>query len=198
MRVVWLVLLALALDSIVLVAMFGFVARVRIRCPGADATVRIPPLPTRRLRVLFREATRVLNLKVEVEGPPPDAYRDRPLVVFCRHAGPVDSSLLVNALVNWYEREPRIVLSAALQWDPMIDVMLNRLPNRFVSEGQGQDVERRVGLDHNDAFVTFPRAGTSPNGAGLPGSPACASAGCTTWRGGRRRCDTCWLPVPEV
>jgi 1-acyl-sn-glycerol-3-phosphate acyltransferase len=101
---------------------------------------------------------------VEVEGPLPDAYRDRPLVVFCRHAGPADSFLLVNALVNWYEREPRIVLSAALQWDPVIDVMLNRLPNRFISEGQGQDVERRVGelavgLDHNDAFVIFPEGG---------------------------------------
>ncbi|HZZ50578.1 MAG TPA: 1-acyl-sn-glycerol-3-phosphate acyltransferase [Pseudonocardia sp.] len=166
LRVLWLALLALALDSVVLVAMFGLWL-----ASGFGLLVRTPrfeylhyQLVGWYLRVLYREATRVLNLKVEVEGPLPDAYRDRPLVVFCRHAGPADSFLLVNALVNWYEREPRIVLSAALQWDPVIDVMLNRLPNRFISEGQGQDVERRVGelavgLDHNDAFVIFPEGG---------------------------------------
>ena len=73
--------------------------------------------------MFFREAaTRVLALRVEIEGPDPDAYPDRPLLVFCRHAGPGDSFLLMHALVNWYDREPRIVLEATLQWDPAIDV----------------------------------------------------------------------------
>jgi 1-acyl-sn-glycerol-3-phosphate acyltransferase len=166
LRVLWMVMLGLVLESAVLVAMFGLWL-----VSGFGLLVRTPPFEYLHyqlvgwyLRVLYREATRVLRLTVEVEGPPPDEYLDRPLVVFCRHAGPGDSFLLVNALVNWYAREPRIVLSAALQWDPALDVVLNRLPNRFISEGGGQHVERRVGelavgLDHNDAFVIFPEGG---------------------------------------
>ena len=51
----------------------------------------------------------------------------------------------MHALVNWYAREPRIVLAAALQWDPALDVVLNRLPNRFLSTGGDADVERQIG-----------------------------------------------------
>jgi 1-acyl-sn-glycerol-3-phosphate acyltransferase len=105
----------------------------------------------------------VLGLQVQVEGPVPDEYLDRPLLVFCRHAGPGDSFLLMHALVNWYAREPRIVLAAALQWDPALDVVLNRLPNRFLTTG-GPDVERQIAelatsLDGDDAFVIFPEGG---------------------------------------
>jgi 1-acyl-sn-glycerol-3-phosphate acyltransferase len=167
LRVLWLMVVALVLESVVLMAMFGLWL-----ASGFGVAVRTPPFEYLHyllvgwfLRILFREATRVLKLNVEVEGPPPNEYLDRPLVVFCRHAGPGDSFLLVNALVNWYAREPRIVLSAALQWDPAIDVVLNRLPNRFISESGGSEhVEQRItelanGLDHNDAFVIFPEGG---------------------------------------
>ena len=116
------------------------------------------------LWVFHRAATRVLGLRVEVEGPAPDEYLGRPLLVFCRHAGPGDSFLLMHALVNWYAREPRIVLAAALQWDPAIDVVLNRLPNRFLSTGGRRAVEQQIGalataLDDDDAFVIFPEGG---------------------------------------
>jgi 1-acyl-sn-glycerol-3-phosphate acyltransferase len=55
------------------------------------------------------------------------------------------------------------VLTARLQWDPALDVALNRLPNRFVSGG-GREVERRIGelataLDDNDVVVIFPEGG---------------------------------------
>jgi 1-acyl-sn-glycerol-3-phosphate acyltransferase len=165
MRVLWLFVLVLVLDSVALVAMFGLWL-----ASGFGVGVRSKPFEYLHyqligwyLRVLYREAVRVLRLTVQVEGPPPDEYLDRPLLVFSRHAGPGDSFLLVNALVNWYAREPRIVLSDALQWDPAIDVVLNRLPTRFVSGG-GKHLESRVGelataLDHNDAFVIFPEGG---------------------------------------
>ncbi|HEY0573701.1 MAG TPA: 1-acyl-sn-glycerol-3-phosphate acyltransferase [Pseudonocardia sp.] len=166
LRVLWVAMVGMVLESVVLIALFGlwFTA-------GCGIFVRTPPFQYLHyqlvgwyLRVLFRETTRVLRLRVEVEGPGPDEYLDRPLLVFCRHAGPGDSFLLVHALVNWYAREPRIVLSAALQWDPALDVVLNRLPNRFVSEGGGKHLEQRIGelataLDHNDAFVIFPEGG---------------------------------------
>ena len=87
------------------------------------------------LRVLFAATRWVLHVRVEVEGPSPSSYTGRPLVVCCRHAGPGDSFLLVHALTNWYAREPRIVLKDTLQWDPAIDVVLNRLPTRFLRPG---------------------------------------------------------------
>jgi 1-acyl-sn-glycerol-3-phosphate acyltransferase len=166
LRVVWLAVIGLVLESIVLVALFGLWVAA-----GFGLAVRTPPfqylhyqLIGAYLRMLYRESARVLRLQVEVEGPDPDEYLDRPLLVFCRHAGPGDSFLLVHALVNWYAREPRIVLSAALQWDPALDVVLNRLPNRFLPAGGGEQLEGRIGelataLDHNDAFVIFPEGG---------------------------------------
>jgi 1-acyl-sn-glycerol-3-phosphate acyltransferase len=166
LRVLWIAVIAMVLESVALGAMFGLWLFA-----GLGVAVRTPAFQYLHyqlvgwyLRVLYREAVRVLRLRVVVEGPHPDEYLDRPLLVFCRHAGPGDSFLLVHALVNWYAREPRIVLSSALQWDPALDVMLNRLPNRFVSGGGGQQLERRIGqlataLDHNDAFVIFPEGG---------------------------------------
>jgi 1-acyl-sn-glycerol-3-phosphate acyltransferase len=165
LRVLWVLLVAMVLESACLVALFALWL-----VSGFGALVRTPPfqyvhygLVGWYLRGLFRVATRVLGLKVDVEGPDPDEYLGRPLLVFCRHAGPGDSFLLAHALVNWYAREPRIVLAAALQWDPALDVLLNRLPNRFLS-GNGPDAVQSVAalataLDGDDAFVIFPEGG---------------------------------------
>ena len=90
------------------------------------------------LQVLFWECQRVLHVRVAVEGPPPTTYDGRPLLILSRHAGPGDSFLVVHALLNWYAREPRIVLKDTLQWDPAIDVVLNRLPNRFIRPDPGR------------------------------------------------------------
>ena len=123
---------------------------------------------------LFALVTRVLRVTVRVDGPAPEAYQDRPLIVFCRHAGPGDSFLLVHALLDWYDREPRIVLKDTLQWDPAIDIVLNRLPNRFIRSGSPgrptadqpdqAPAEQVIGelsrrLDGNDALVLFPEGG---------------------------------------
>ncbi len=126
------------------------------------------------LQCVFTMVTRVLHVRVRVEGPAPEAYLDRPLIVFCRHAGPGDSFLIVHALLDWYDREPRIVLKDTLQWDPAIDIVLNRLPNRFIRSGSPgrptadppgrPPVEQVIGelsrrLDGNDALVLFPEGG---------------------------------------
>jgi 1-acyl-sn-glycerol-3-phosphate acyltransferase len=169
LRLLWMALLYLVLESVGLVMLFclwvasGF--GWRIRSPRFQlahyALVRW------YLKVLFRESERVLHVRVQVEGPPPTSYDGRPLLILSRHAGPGDSFLVVHALVNWYAREPRIVLKDTLQWDPLIDVLLNRLPNRFIRPEPGRSadtVERQVGelarnLDENDAFVIFPEGG---------------------------------------
>lgn len=166
LRVLWVVVVALVLECVVLAALL-----LLWIVTGFGLLLRTPPsqylhyqLVGWYLRVLYREAARALRLRVEVEGPDPDSYLDRPLVVFCRHAGPADSFLLVHALVNWYAREPRIVLTERMQWHPAIDVVLNRLPNRFLGAGGGEHMTRWIGelataLDHDDAFVIFPEGG---------------------------------------
>ena len=119
------------------------------------------------LGVLFWLARWSLHLTVDVVGTDPDiALPGRPEIVVSRHAGPGDSFILIHALVNWFAREPRIVLKATLQWDPAVDTLLNRLPSRFILPGKvasntlEQEVgELAVGLDDNDAFVIFPEGG---------------------------------------
>lgn len=165
-RVLWVLVVAMVLESALLVALFGLWVFA-----GFGLALRTPPVQYLHyqligwyLRVLYREASRALRLRVEVEGPAPDAYLDRPLLVFCRHAGPGDSFLLLHALTNWYAREPRIVLTEAMQWDPALDVLFNRLPNTFVHGRGGDRLMHRIGelataLDHDDAFVIFPEGG---------------------------------------
>jgi 1-acyl-sn-glycerol-3-phosphate acyltransferase len=118
------------------------------------------------LRIFFREARRVVRLKIVTEGEAPDAFPGEPLLVCCRHAGPGDSFTLMYALMHWYGREPRVVLKDTLAWDPAIDVLLNRIPARFITPnpGEGARLEDQIaalatGLDENDAFVIFPEGG---------------------------------------
>lgn len=166
LRVLWVGVVAMVLECVLLVALFGMWLLTGFG--AALRTARAQYLHYRLagwyLRVLYREAARALRLRVEVEGPSPDDYLDRPLLVFCRHAGPGDSFLLMHALINWYARQPRIVLTEAMQWDPALDVLFHRLPTTFVPARGGADLERRIGelataLDHDDAFVIFPEGG---------------------------------------
>ena len=164
LRLLWLATVYLLVEAYVLIELFGLWL-----VSGFGAKVRGPAFQRVHyrlcgavLRFLYRQARWVLRLTVRIEGTDPDsAPRDRPLLVLCRHAGPGDSFLLAHALINWYDREPRIVLKESLQWDPAIDVLLNRLPSTFIGRDDRTDTEERIGtlaarLDGNDAFVIFP------------------------------------------
>jgi hypothetical protein len=113
------------------------------------------------LRTIERIAQRSFHLRVHIEDPP--APTPGSILVFSRHAGPGNSLLLVGTLLVGYHRRPRIVMLAKLQWEPLYDIMLNRLPNRFITH----DPSRRDlyvdaigdlagGLGEQDAFVLFP------------------------------------------
>jgi len=169
LRLLWIAVVYLAADAAALVVLFvlwlasGF--GWKNRSPAFQRAHYV--LTAWFLRALFRQASWTLRLSVEVEGPDPDvAAPGRPEVVVCRHAGPGDSFILIHALMNWYSREPRIVLKDTLQWDPAIDILLNRLPTRFIAPGRvrGRSIEDEIGelaigLDDNDAFVIFPEGG---------------------------------------
>ena len=106
-------------------------------------------------------AKKVFHMRVVIEDRPEP--RAGPILVFCRHAGPGNSMLLIGTIMVGYRRHPRIVMLAKLQWEPLYDIMLNRTPNRFIRH----DPARRelytnaitglaTGLGDADAFVLFP------------------------------------------
>ena len=145
MRLLWLGVVHLTFESLTLVELFGlWIASGfgwRIRSPFFE---RIHyDIVQSYLVVFFREARRVLRLKIETVGPTPDAYPGEPLLVFCRHAGPGDSFTLMYALMHWYGREPRVVLKETLAWDPALGVLLTRLPSRFISARPASRPRRR-------------------------------------------------------
>jgi 1-acyl-sn-glycerol-3-phosphate acyltransferase len=118
------------------------------------------------LDVLFRTAERTCGLRVEVTGPRRAPAQARPLIVLSRHAGPGDSLLVVHHLLSACGRRPRIVMKAALQLDPSLDVVANRLPNAFIRRHSGgtrahTELIRRLaaGLDAQGALVIFPEGG---------------------------------------
>ena len=122
------------------------------------------------LDALSRAAQRLFALRLVTDGESWSPLDDgvpgstNAMVVLSRHAGPGDSFLLVNTLMNRdHLRRPRVVLKDVLQWDPLIDVYLNRLPNHFVSSTPGAgpgspeaiaDLAR--GLGEEDALLIFP------------------------------------------
>ena len=168
LRVLWIFILYLTAEALLLLVLWGFWFASgfgwRIRNPYWEGIHY--DLVQNTMWVFFREARRVLRLRIETDGPTPDAHPGVPILVACRHAGPGDSFTLIHALMHWYGREPRVVLKNTLAWDPMIDVLLHRIPARFITPnpGAGQDLESQIadlasGLDENDAFVIFPEGG---------------------------------------
>jgi len=168
LRLMWVAILYLTAETLLLLVLLGLWL-----ASGFGWRIRTPyfaglhyDLAQGVLILLFREARRVLALRIRTLGPTPAAHPDRPVLVCCRHAGPGDSFMLMYALLHWYRREPRVVLKDTLAWDPAIDVLLTRIPASFISPNpaEGHDYESQIarlatGLDSNDAFVIFPEGG---------------------------------------
>ncbi|WP_292676123.1 1-acyl-sn-glycerol-3-phosphate acyltransferase [Nocardioides sp.] len=166
LRLLWIVVMYAAIEALLLVVLCGFWFAT-----GFGRTVRSAywqgihyDLVEGVMWVFFREAKRVLNLEIVTDGPSPEAHPGVPILVCCRHAGPGDSFVLIHALMHWYGREPRVVLKNTLAWDPAIDVLLHRIPARFITPAGGAGLEEQIadlatGLDENDAFVIFPEGG---------------------------------------
>jgi 1-acyl-sn-glycerol-3-phosphate acyltransferase len=168
LRLLWVMILYATCETLLLLVLLGLWFS-----SGFGRRVRTPyfeglhyDLVQGVMWVFFREAQRVLALRIETDGPTPDAHPGVPILVACRHAGPGDSFTLIHALMHWYHREPRVVLKDTLAWDPAIDVVLRRIPARFISPNPavGEDLESQItalaqGLDENDAFVIFPEGG---------------------------------------
>ncbi|WNM23482.1 1-acyl-sn-glycerol-3-phosphate acyltransferase [Demequina capsici] len=124
-------------------------------------------LASRLLALLFWQVRWTLRLDIVHEDSDLDrAARGLPIIVVSRHAGPGDSFVIVEALLNRFDRDPMIVLKDTLQWDPAIDVLLHRIPARFVTPRRyrrsgaagGADAvgQLAAGMDDDDAVLIFP------------------------------------------
>jgi 1-acyl-sn-glycerol-3-phosphate acyltransferase len=121
------------------------------------------------LRRVMGSARRTFHLEITRDDDDDDddtARSERPALVFSRHAGPGDSFLLVDGVLNGAGRRPRIVLKDLLQLDPCVDVLLNRVPTRFVptTSRAGQETVDAIGelaatMGPDDALVLFPEGG---------------------------------------
>jgi 1-acyl-sn-glycerol-3-phosphate acyltransferase len=173
LRLLWFGLVWVALESVALLACLALWV-----ASGFGGRLRSEPYQERHyaimrwfLATLFDVATQAFRLRIEVQEPeltPQEARArlTRPVIVLSRHAGPGDSFLLVHHLLSRYRRRPRIVMKAALQYDPGLDVVINRLPNAFVHARRGADnaiiqaIERLASdLGPTGALVIFPEGG---------------------------------------
>lgn len=171
LRIVWFLFLYLAVDVAAVVAMFALWIG-----SGFGWKLRSPSFVTAHyfvfgwvLRRVVASAKFTFKIDVQRDGDLPRTVgetRSRPVLILSRHAGPGDSFLLMDGLYNQFGRRPRIVLKDLLQWDPAVDIMLNRLPSAFVPARKGAgdpvveaiaDMTENMGVD--DAFVIFPEGG---------------------------------------
>ena len=113
---------------------------------------------------IYRTVVRVARVEVRLHGSPEAEEAllraGRPVVVLSRHAGEGDTLLVIHQLLSRYGRGPRIVMNEALRLDPLIDVLGERLPNRFL-DPRGGDTEKEIAamageLGETAALVIFP------------------------------------------
>jgi hypothetical protein len=110
---------------------------------------------------------RTLGFVVEIDEPGSGPLGGtEPVLVLARHGGPGDSFALVWLLITRYHRRVRVVLKVALQWEPLLDVTLNRLGACFLPPrgASGDDLAGRLagladGLGGPDALLLFPEGG---------------------------------------
>jgi hypothetical protein len=113
------------------------------------------------LRVISAAAITLLGLRIEIVDPPEP--RPGPLLVFGRHAGAGNSLMMIRTLMLRFQRRPRVVMLAFLEWDPVIDVIAHRLPSLFIEHDpeKSDQFVRAIGalaegMGDRDVLVLYP------------------------------------------
>ena len=173
LRLIGFVLVWFVAETVALVVLAGLWV-----VSGFGGRMRTEPYQSRHyavmrrfLDMMYEGAEKTYGLRVEVDEPDLSgdelaARLTRPIIVLSRHAGPGDSFLLVHQLLSVYHRRPRVVMKAALQLDPSVDIVGNRLPNVWIKSRQAgehiftEQIARLArGLDERGALVIFPEGG---------------------------------------
>jgi len=115
-----------------------------------------------------RAAARTTAFELQIDGASREAgeflaRNEAPALILARHAGAGDSFLIVQELLSRYGRRPRVVMKSTLQYDPLIDLFGNRVPNCFIDPNT-HDAEAAIaslarGLGRHEALLIFPEGG---------------------------------------
>lgn len=70
-------------------------------------------------------------------------FGDRPVILFVRHASIADTFIPLLYVCAPFNLRLRYVMKRELEWDPCIDVAINRLPSLFVRRGS-KDSEKEI------------------------------------------------------
>jgi len=113
---------------------------------------------------LFKGASKIFNLKTDIEYPPEieSHIEGRPVILMVRHASTADSVFGSLFFGVPFKIDLRYVLKAELMLDPCLDVVGHRLPNAFIRRGgfAQQSVEQLVKLsrdvDSQQGVLIFP------------------------------------------
>jgi hypothetical protein len=113
------------------------------------------------LRGLWSAANRTFGLRMAVE--PGREPGPGPILAFSRHGGVANLMVLLATLLVNCNLRPRVIMVEKFQWEPVLNALLNRLPNAFIRRGA---VHREAtidaigavarGMGSHDAFVLFP------------------------------------------
>ena len=165
LRVIWPLMAALVTVWLDLQLLLGC-WRLRLADPRGTSDTWIEDHEVLMLDVLdtaIRLGRKWVGFEVVLDAPMDLGDPEAPLIALSRHAGPADSVAVAWLLYRTGGRLPRIVLAAALRWDPGIDLILTRLGSSFVPSrtGAGEDRVGRVrglaaSLDEDDALLLFP------------------------------------------
>ena len=127
---------------------------------------------------VVRTARRLFVLTLETDGVSWSPLDDgvpgstNAMIVLSRHAGPGDSLLLMETLMNRdHLRRPRTVLKDTMALDPVVDIWFHRLPSTFINPNprDGDTAANQGGeatiaalardIDTEDALLIFPEGG---------------------------------------
>lgn len=172
-RLLWVVMVWLVRESIGIVLMLALWL-----ASGCGWRLRTAPFQRQHVRLMswylwgvIGTAQRSLGLRLVTEESPgalvvEPSLTSRPLLVLSRHAGAGDSLVLAHELVNTYGRRPSVVVKDTLKWAPCLDIILHRLPNRFIPPNPppGGGVVESIGslaggLADDGALILFPEGG---------------------------------------
>ncbi len=106
---------------------------------------------------LYKGARRLFDLRIRAEGA--EVLSNGPMLVFLRHASLADTLFPAVFISNAHGIRLKYALKRELLWDPCIDIVGNRLENRFLRRGPGDS--ERVGemmenLSADEGVIIYP------------------------------------------
>jgi len=84
-------------------------------------------------RFLGGGAIKIWGMRPEIEFD--YKFSERPVILFVRHASIVDTLLPVLYVCAPFNMKLRYVMKRELEWDPCLDLAVNRMPHLFVQRG---------------------------------------------------------------